>query len=126
MYKWLKHFSAFCFMCIVGVPEGKLIAGTIWVGKTRTVKSIQQAIHIASAGDTIMVDYGNYGGGNITISKSLVLKGVNFPVLNGRKVSSKLLLCLWAHDSEIVPHHRPSFLKSFGSYLPEKYWKFYF
>jgi nitrous oxidase accessory protein len=85
MYKWLKHFSAFCFMCMVGVPEGKLLAGTIWVGKTRAVKSIQQAIHIASAGDTIMVDYGNYGGGNITISKSLVLKGVNFPVLNGRK-----------------------------------------
>lgn len=60
-------------------------AKVIKVGKTRTVKSIQRAINLSQNGDTILVDAGLYKERNIIIQKSITLKGINYPVLDGEK-----------------------------------------
>src|SRR5450759_2101094 len=59
--------------------EGKIIS----VGKNKSVQSIQKALAIAQNGDTVLVYAGLYKEGNIFIKKSIVLKGINFPVLDG-------------------------------------------
>ncbi len=59
--------------------EGK----TIFVGKSKPFQSIQKAIDFADDGDTVLVDAGMYKERNIIIQKSIVLKGINFPVLDG-------------------------------------------
>jgi len=59
--------------------EGK----TILVGKLKPFQSIQKAIDTAEPGDIILVDAGIYKEQNILIQKSIVLKGINFPVLDG-------------------------------------------
>lgn len=46
--------------------------------------SIQQALQQASAGDTIEVQPGHYGQGNININKRVTLRGIGLPVLDGR------------------------------------------
>jgi len=61
-------------------------AATTWkVGKQQTIHSIQQAINLSKNTDTILVDAGNYSEKNITINKSIVLLGINHPVLDGEK-----------------------------------------
>ena len=62
------------------VAEGK----TIVVSKTGVNQSIQKAIDRAVNGDTVLVEAGLYKEGNIIIQKSIVLKGINFPVLDGQ------------------------------------------
>lgn len=58
-------------------------ATTIRVGKQRTIKTIQQALVMALDGDTIAVDPGLYREKNIIIKKSVLLIGINHPVLDG-------------------------------------------
>ncbi|MBS1735334.1 MAG: nitrous oxide reductase family maturation protein NosD [Bacteroidetes bacterium] len=58
-------------------------ARTINVGKSRALKSIQSAVNISENGDTILVDPGLYKEGGIIIQKSIVLKGINYPVIDG-------------------------------------------
>lgn len=58
-------------------------AKTIKVGKTRTLKSVQQGIDLAKNGDTVLVDPGTYKEKNIIIQKSVCLKGIGYPVLDG-------------------------------------------
>lgn len=65
------------FFCIN--TEGK----TIYVGKNKAIKSIRKGIDMAGHGDTVLVDAGIYKEGAIFINKSIVLKGINFPVLDG-------------------------------------------
>ena len=60
-------------------------AKTILVGKSKPFQSIKQALVIAENGDTVLVDAGMYKEGNIIIQKSIVLKGINFPILDGEK-----------------------------------------
>ena len=60
-------------------------AGTIRVGANRAYKNITSAIIAAVAGDTVLVDAGYYKEKNLIIKKSIVLKGINFPVLDGEK-----------------------------------------
>lgn len=57
-------------------------AKTIYVGRSKQFQSIQKAIDISENGDTILVDAGIYNETNILIQKSIVLKGINFPVLD--------------------------------------------
>ena len=56
---------------------------TIHVGKNRQIKTIQNAVAISNDGDTIFVDAGLYKEGGIIIQKSIVLKGINHPVIDG-------------------------------------------
>lgn len=58
-------------------------AKVIRVGKSRSVASIQRAIDLSQNGDTILVDPGLYKEKNIIIQKSVILKGISYPVLDG-------------------------------------------
>lgn len=60
-------------------------AKTIHVGAKRQFKNITTAINRAATGDTILVDAGHYKEKNLVINKSIILKGINYPVLNGEK-----------------------------------------
>lgn len=60
-----------------------LSAKTIYVGKKRAITSIQQGINLAQHGDTVLVDKGLYKEGNIILEKSILLKGIDYPVLDG-------------------------------------------
>jgi nitrous oxidase accessory protein len=67
--------------CAFTIPA---TARTILVGKSKPFQSIQAAIDVAQTGDTILVSKGLYKEGNIVIRKSLFLKGVDLPVLDGQ------------------------------------------
>src|SRR5690242_12524724 len=59
------------------------IGKAIYVGKSKQFQFIQKAIDYAQNGDTVFVEPGIYKEKNILIQKSIVLKGINFPVLDG-------------------------------------------
>lgn len=80
MYSYLKYVFSFCVNLMVG---GILCAATISVGDGYSTKSINQALEIATDGDTVMVNSGTYREGNISIRKQVVLIGVNNPVIDG-------------------------------------------
>ena len=61
------------------------VANTIHVGANQLYKNITAGIAAASAGDTVLVDAGHYAEKNIVVKKTIVLKGINFPELDGQK-----------------------------------------
>ncbi|MEO8770929.1 MAG: nitrous oxide reductase family maturation protein NosD [Ferruginibacter sp.] len=63
----------------------QLYANTIKVGKHAQYKSITAAVAAAINADTILVEPGIYFEKNLIINKSIVLKGINHPVLDGEK-----------------------------------------
>ena len=69
----------FLLLSATMLADGK----TIYVGKIRPFQSIQKAVDAAENGDTILVDAGIYKEGGIIIQKSIVLKGINYPVMDG-------------------------------------------
>lgn len=83
--KKLFPFLLIAFLFASSSVEGKVISfgRAIHVGKTKQFQSIQKAIDFAQNGDTIFVEAGIYKEKNILIQKSIVLKGINFPVLDG-------------------------------------------
>ncbi|HET9746882.1 MAG TPA: nitrous oxide reductase family maturation protein NosD [Chitinophagaceae bacterium] len=58
-------------------------ARIITVGKDQAVTSIRKAIALANVNDTILVKAGIYKEGNILITKTIVLIGEGFPVIDG-------------------------------------------
>ena len=60
-------------------------AKTIHVGASRIYKNVTAGVDAALPGDTVLVDAGNYKEKNLVIKKSIVLKGINYPVLDGEK-----------------------------------------
>ena len=56
---------------------------TLEVGILKPFRTIQSAIDAAKNGDTVLVEAGIYKEKNIIIQKSIVLKGINFPILDG-------------------------------------------
>jgi nitrous oxidase accessory protein len=60
-------------------------AGTIHVGPKQSYKTISAAIAAATAGDTVLVDAGHYAEKKINISKTIYLKGISYPVIDGEK-----------------------------------------
>lgn len=58
-----------------------LAGGKSW--HTNPQKTIKQILALAAAYDTIYVHEGEYREGNLTISKPVVLLGINHPVING-------------------------------------------
>lgn len=61
----------------------QLYATTYIVGKQKHFSSIKQALQQCKNGDTILVEKGLYKEQNIIINKSIVLKGLQQPVLDG-------------------------------------------
>jgi nitrous oxidase accessory protein len=72
---------AFLFLLITVTISAK--AKTLIVDQKKSLKSIQSAIRSAVDGDTIRVMPGLYREGNFVIKKSIVLVGINYPVLDG-------------------------------------------
>jgi len=72
-------FLLLLFFCITTTSH----ANTIYAGKLRAIKTIQSAIDAAKSGDTVLVDPGIYKEKTIRLHKSIVLKGIGFPVLDG-------------------------------------------
>jgi len=78
----MKKFIIIIISFLVLSP--KVFARVYTVQKNAALSSIQQAINIATNGDTIMVMPGIYTEKNIQVNKSLVLIGKNYPVLDGQ------------------------------------------
>lgn len=57
---------------------------TIHVGKGNQFTTVKAGIQAAVKGDTVLVHAGTYREGNIILNKSICLKGVNKPVLDGQ------------------------------------------
>ncbi len=60
-------------------------ANIIHVGKQKQFVTITAAVAAATNGDTILVEPGLYFEKNLVIYKSVVLKGINHPILDGEK-----------------------------------------
>ena len=67
-------------------------ASTIVVGKDQSLRSIKEAIGLAKNGDTIKVMPGIYREGTLTITKSITLLGINFPVLDGESKYENIVI----------------------------------
>jgi nitrous oxidase accessory protein len=61
------------------------VAGLITVGKQQRYTSIAAAVEAAKNGDTILVEKAIYYEKNLVINKALVLKGIDYPVLDAEK-----------------------------------------
>lgn len=75
-----KTVLVFAFL-LVTAP---VLAATIHVGKGHGASSVKQGIKKAVDGDTVLVHPGTYKEGNIVVDKSICLKGINYPVLDGQ------------------------------------------
>ncbi len=73
--KWIFIILNSCSLCS--------FAGVIKVGKQEVYKTITAGLAVAANGDTVIVSSGNYFEQNLVISKSIVLKGIGHPVLDG-------------------------------------------
>ncbi len=62
-----------------------ITAKTLHVGKQYGNISIQQTVDLANNGDTVIVESGHYHEKNLIIEKSIVLLGINLPILDGDK-----------------------------------------
>jgi nitrous oxidase accessory protein len=60
-----------------------LFANTIVVGKDQVITSLRKAVELAGNDDTILLKKGVYKEGNITITKSIRLIGIDEPILDG-------------------------------------------
>ncbi|HZW76848.1 MAG TPA: nitrous oxide reductase family maturation protein NosD [Flavobacteriaceae bacterium] len=78
----LNHF-AFILFLIIGGNGG--FAKTITVCSSCEVKTIKQALELASDGDTILVKPGIYKEANIKINKSISLIGEGKPTIDGEE-----------------------------------------
>ena len=58
-------------------------ATVLRVGKGEKFRSVTPAIRAAANGDTVLVQPGSYHEKNLVIDKKIVLKGINYPVLDG-------------------------------------------
>ena len=80
----MKFKIVFLFLCS-GFLCSFIQAETFYVGKNKSFRSIHEAIKRSSNGDSIIVDAGTYFEKNLVIDKSIVLTGINYPVIDGEK-----------------------------------------
>ena len=90
-------------------------ATDIQVGKNFEIKSIKEAIALAQNGDTITIHKGLYREGNIGVGKSLYIRGIAYPVLDGENKTE--ILSIKADNITITGLH----LKNVGtSYVEDR------
>ncbi|HEY1061080.1 MAG TPA: nitrous oxide reductase family maturation protein NosD [Daejeonella sp.] len=75
----------FFFFIVLSLLYCSASADNIYVGAKRAHKTVKSAIVSAMEGDTIFVDAGHYREKNLVIDKSIILKGIDYPVLDGEK-----------------------------------------
>ena len=75
-----------CVLLLLFILSAQTVsASVIRVGSARTHKTIRAAVAVALAGDTVLVDPGVYREKNLVIREGILLKGINYPVLDGEK-----------------------------------------
>ncbi len=88
----VKKFQAIIlfilFLSFPAIP----VYGQISVSPDGQVSSIQEAINLAEPGDIIEVKPGLYAENNIVIDKSLTLRGIDYPVIDGESVGTIVVL----------------------------------
>ncbi|MFN9115107.1 MAG: NosD domain-containing protein, partial [Bacteroidota bacterium] len=77
------QIKSFLVFLICSVLWSSNYAGTLLVGKSKNYQSIRDALKHALPGDTLLIYPGVYNEGLIHITQPLILKGVQFPVLDG-------------------------------------------
>lgn len=77
----MKHFLFILSLFFCYATSAK----TIPVGSSHRYKTVTAGLEAAIAGDTVLVDAGHYKEKNLVINKSIVLIGINHPVLDGEK-----------------------------------------
>lgn len=70
-------------LMIISLADLTAKAKVIRVGPSKKINAIQKAIDMAQHGDTILVYPGIYKEKNIIIQKSITLKGIDYPILDG-------------------------------------------
>ena len=75
----------FFFLIFLSLLYCSASAANIYVGAKRAHKTVKSAIVSAQEGDTIFVDAGHYRERNLVIDKGIILKGIDYPVLDGEK-----------------------------------------
>jgi len=73
----------YLFFILIVLQTWQVKADTLYVGKTRQFNTIAEAITKAHSNDVIIVSKGIYHEKNLVINKPMVLKGINYPVLDG-------------------------------------------
>jgi nitrous oxidase accessory protein len=68
---------------LILISTQSVFARTIVVGKDQVITSLRKAVEMANDDDTILLKKGVYAEGNIIISKSIRLIGVDQPILDG-------------------------------------------
>ncbi len=68
---------------IVLLQNNKAFGNTIKVCASCEYKSVSNAVSVAKAGDTLLINGGYYTEGEIKIEKPLVILGINKPILDG-------------------------------------------
>ncbi|MBK8954070.1 MAG: nitrous oxide reductase family maturation protein NosD [Saprospiraceae bacterium] len=80
-------------MFLLLLLSGNLHATIIEVrSQTGQIRTIREALSVASAGDTVLVFEGIYREGNIIIDKSISLMGIGKPVLDGEQKNEILTI----------------------------------
>lgn len=62
-----------------------IVGKQLLVGRGKQFLRIKDAISISKSGDSILIYPGKYSEGNIVINKSLYIRGIGFPTLDGEK-----------------------------------------
>lgn len=84
MGKNLHRKASVIFTLIILFLPFHLFASEIIVSKSGSIKSIKNAIHLASENDKIIITPGEYAEGNIVIDKRLFIIGKDYPVIDGK------------------------------------------
>jgi nitrous oxidase accessory protein len=84
MGKIIHRKPSFIYILIILFLPLHLVASEIIVSKSGSIKSIKQAIHLASENDKIIINPGEYTEGNIVIDKSISIMGKDYPVIDGK------------------------------------------
>ncbi|MBD99145.1 MAG: nitrous oxide reductase [Verrucomicrobia bacterium] len=77
------HLKIFSLLLTLPLSLSLLVANGTGVCEKCPIKSIQEAIDQASAGDTIFIQKGIYKESNILVDKPLVIIGEDFPTIDG-------------------------------------------
>ncbi|MES2619462.1 MAG: nitrous oxide reductase family maturation protein NosD [Bacteroidota bacterium] len=80
----MRFFSFFCCLLSILMPPC-LNAAVVKVGSQQTFKTVHEGIFAAHDGDTVLVYPGLYLERNIVVNKAILLKGINYPVLDGER-----------------------------------------
>lgn len=84
----MRFILLFISLCISSFTFGNIII----VGKDKSVNSITKGIDLAKNGDTVKVLPGIYKEGRITVTKSITLIGINYPVIDGEKKVENMII----------------------------------